>query len=70
MDFMPIGTAKFANAGDIFSSLRMKHILDELKERYDLILIDAPPVSTAPITPTVAPMSAPLVALLVCSSRV
>ena len=44
MDFMPIGTAKFANAGDIFSSLRMKHILDELKERYDLILIDAPPV--------------------------
>jgi capsular exopolysaccharide synthesis family protein len=44
MDFMPIGTAEYANAGDIFSSLRMRHILDDLKSRYDLIVIDAPPV--------------------------
>ena len=44
MDFMPVGTAKYANAGDIFASLRMRHILDELKSRYDLIVIDAPPV--------------------------
>jgi capsular exopolysaccharide synthesis family protein len=44
MDFMPIGTAKYANAGDIFSSLRMEHIVGELKARYDLVVIDAPPV--------------------------
>jgi succinoglycan biosynthesis transport protein ExoP len=44
MDFMPIGTAEYANAGDIFSSLRMRHILDDLKSRYDFVVIDAPPV--------------------------
>jgi capsular exopolysaccharide synthesis family protein len=44
MDFMPVGTAEYANAGDIFSSLRMAHILEQLKERYDLVVIDAPPV--------------------------
>jgi len=44
MDLMPIGTAEYANAGDIFSSLRMQHIVDELKARYDLVVIDAPPV--------------------------
>jgi succinoglycan biosynthesis transport protein ExoP len=41
---MPIGTAEHANAGDIFSSHRMQHILDQLKARYDLVIIDAPPV--------------------------
>jgi capsular exopolysaccharide synthesis family protein len=44
MDIMPIGTAEYANAGDIFSSHRMRHILEELKSRYDLIVIDTPPV--------------------------
>jgi len=44
MDYMPIGTAQYANAGDIFSSLRMEHILQQLKERYDLVVVDAPPV--------------------------
>jgi capsular exopolysaccharide synthesis family protein len=44
MDFMPIGTAEYANAGDIFSSHRMEHILQQLKARYDLVIIDAPPV--------------------------
>jgi len=44
MDFMPIGTAEYANAGDIFSSHRMEHILEQLKARYGLVIIDAPPV--------------------------
>ena len=44
MDFMPIGTAKYANAGDIFSSHRMEQIVQELKSRYDLVVVDAPPV--------------------------
>jgi capsular exopolysaccharide synthesis family protein len=44
MDILPIGTAEYANAGDIFSSHRMAHILELLKERYDLVVIDSPPV--------------------------
>jgi succinoglycan biosynthesis transport protein ExoP len=44
VDYMPTGTAKFANATDIFSSHRMKHIIEQLKEVYDLVVIDTPPV--------------------------
>jgi capsular exopolysaccharide synthesis family protein len=44
MDFMPIGTAEYANAGDIFSSHRMEHIVGQLKARYDMVVVDAPPV--------------------------
>jgi capsular exopolysaccharide synthesis family protein len=44
VDYMPAGTAKFANATDIFSSQRMQHIVDQLKETYDLVVIDTPPV--------------------------
>jgi capsular exopolysaccharide synthesis family protein len=44
VDFMPGGTAKYANATDIFSSLRMQQIIDLLKERYDLVVVDTPPV--------------------------
>jgi capsular exopolysaccharide synthesis family protein len=44
MDIIPIGTAEYANAGDIFSSHRMEYILQQLKSRYDLVIIDSPPV--------------------------
>jgi capsular exopolysaccharide synthesis family protein len=44
VDFMPAGTAKYANATDIFSSQRMQQIVDDLKARYDLVIIDTPPV--------------------------
>jgi succinoglycan biosynthesis transport protein ExoP len=44
MDILPIGTAEYANAGDIFSSHRMSYILEQLKEVYDLVIVDAPPV--------------------------
>ena len=44
MDFMPIGTAEYANAGDIFSSHRMQYIIEQLKARYDLVVVDTPPV--------------------------
>ncbi|HLF30209.1 MAG TPA: polysaccharide biosynthesis tyrosine autokinase [Xanthomonadales bacterium] len=44
VDYMPTGTAKFANATDIFSSHRMETIIGQLKSRYDLVLIDTPPV--------------------------
>lgn len=44
LDFMPKGTAQFANATDIFNSHRMEAIIELLKSRYDLILVDTPPV--------------------------
>lgn len=44
VDFMPTGTAKYANATDIFSSHRMEEIVEKLKLEYDLVIIDTPPV--------------------------
>jgi capsular exopolysaccharide synthesis family protein len=44
LDFMPTGTAKYANATDIFSSHRMQTIINRLKAEYDLVVIDTPPV--------------------------
>ena len=44
VDVILAGTAKYANATDIFSSHRMKEIVGMLKSIYDLIIIDTPPV--------------------------
>jgi len=44
VDFMPTGTAKYANATDIFSSHRMREIITMLKSLYDLVIVDTPPV--------------------------
>ena len=44
IDFMRTGDAKYANATDIFSSKRMHSIVDTLKQRYDYVLFDTPPV--------------------------
>ena len=44
VDFMPTGTAKYANATDIFSSHRMVEIVATLKSIYDLVIVDTPPV--------------------------
>jgi capsular exopolysaccharide synthesis family protein len=41
---MPPGTAKFVNATDIFSSQRMKHIIEILRENADFVIFDSPPV--------------------------
>ncbi|MEE4292775.1 MAG: hypothetical protein V2I79_02285, partial [Xanthomonadales bacterium] len=44
IDFMRTGDAKYANAADIFSSRRMAHIVKLMRQRYDHILFDTPPV--------------------------
>jgi succinoglycan biosynthesis transport protein ExoP len=41
---MPPGTAKFANATDIFASQRMRQIIQILRENADFVIIDTPPV--------------------------
>ncbi len=44
VDYLPPGTAKYANASDIFASHRMLDIIALLKSRYDLVVVDTPPV--------------------------
>ena len=44
IDFMRTGNAKYANATDIFSSKRMCAIVATLKQQYDYVLFDTPPV--------------------------
>lgn len=41
---MPKGQADYVNPVDIFSSHKMTNLLQALKERFDLIVIDTPPV--------------------------
>jgi capsular exopolysaccharide synthesis family protein len=44
IDIMPTGQAKFVSASDLFASRRMHSIVQLLRENYDYILIDTPPV--------------------------
>jgi len=41
---MRTGEARYASAVDIFSSRRMRDIIEILKARFDYVLIDTPPV--------------------------
>jgi capsular exopolysaccharide synthesis family protein len=41
---LPTGTAKFANATDIFASRRMERIIQLLRENAEYVVIDSPPV--------------------------
>ena len=41
---MRTGDAKYANATDIFSSKRMHSIVAVLKQHYDYVIFDTPPV--------------------------
>ena len=43
-DFMRSGDALQANATDIFGSQRIAQIIGQLRERYDFVILDAPPV--------------------------
>jgi len=44
IDYIRTGDAKYANATDIFSSKRMRMIVATLKQQYDYVLFDTPPV--------------------------
>ena len=44
LDFMRTGDAKFASATDIFSSKRMNQIVALMKQAYDYVIFDTPPV--------------------------
>lgn len=46
LQFIPAGDRDFTNSTELLSSPRMTQILDRLKDRYDHIFIDTPPVIT------------------------
>lgn len=46
LDILPAGNTK-SNPVALIGSSQMVHLLDEMKNKYDLIILDAPPVSVA-----------------------
>ncbi len=56
LDFLPAGAAT-SNPAEILDSQRMRKFLDMAKERYDYVVIDAPPVLPVTDTEILAPLA-------------
>ena len=54
-DFLPIG-AKTANPNELLSSNGFKGFLNQIKEKYDVILLDAPPINVVADAQSIAPL--------------
>ena len=54
LDFLPAGTVP-PNPAEILESKRMGYLLDKVREQYDYVIIDAPPVLPVTDTPILAP---------------
>lgn len=48
MKILSRGKASYVNPTDLFASLRMQAIVDELKSQFDLVIMDSPPVMAVP----------------------
>ena len=48
MQILARGKASFVNPTDLFASRRMQVIVNELKERFDLVIFDSPPIMAVP----------------------
>jgi Mrp family chromosome partitioning ATPase len=48
MKILAKGRVDLVNPTDLFASQRMKVILDTLKSRFDLVILDTPPVMAVP----------------------
>ena len=50
MKILTRGKAAYVNPVDLFASLRMKSIIDELHEQFDLVILDSAPIMVVPDT--------------------
>lgn len=50
MKILTRGKSAFVNPVDLFASQRMKSIVDELREKFDLIILDSAPIMAVPDT--------------------
>lgn len=50
MKILTRGKAAFVNPVDLFASLRMKAIVDDLREQFDLVILDSAPIMAVPDT--------------------
>jgi len=48
MLIIPRGKMSFVNPTDLFASKRMHLLMEELKERFDLVIVDSPPIMAVP----------------------
>jgi capsular exopolysaccharide synthesis family protein len=48
LNILPRGKSGYVNPIDLFASLRMRWIIDELKNRFDLVVVDSAPVMSVP----------------------
>lgn len=57
MDIIFGGTSKGINAGDIFASEAFSDFIDQAKQKYDLVILDSPPVLPVPDARLIAKLS-------------
>ncbi len=50
MKILTRGKSAFVNPVDLFASLRMKSIIDDLREQFDLVILDSAPIMAVPDT--------------------
>lgn len=50
MKILTRGKAAFVNPVDLFASIRMKSIIDDLREQFDLLILDSAPIMAVPDT--------------------
>jgi len=50
MKILTRGHSAFINPIDLFASHRMKSIIDELREQFDLVIVDSAPIMAVPDT--------------------
>ena len=67
LTLIPVGN-KPSNTCELFASERMQQVISYLKEQYDYVIIDTPPVLAFPDTVILAPMSDGVVLVINCKN--
>ena len=65
LTLIPVGN-KPSNTCELFASERMHQVVSYLKEQYDYVIIDTPPVLAFPDTVILAPMSDGVILVINC----